>query len=161
MKFKWNVMRNPAVAALAVAGCQKDGAPDRPKSVPPDAVWAGGADGGAWIHCAAVRQGKPGRFFCKLFDDQAGKAWASGRFLLEATGSQGPAAALAAAATMTVDDLRDRYDAFDGERILLDGGFALVPDGTITYPIDDRSGKKIRFDRGRRLDETEYKRQTF
>lgn len=45
--------------------------PSRPQGVPEGAAWAGGPDGGVWIHCASARD--PGSTaVCAVFADSTG-----------------------------------------------------------------------------------------
>lgn len=48
--------------------------PERPSSVPHTAVWAGGADGGAWIECSVDREKNAN--WCTVWNDQTGEVWA-------------------------------------------------------------------------------------
>jgi hypothetical protein len=80
-------------------------APARPPTVPADAVWAGGPDGGAWIRC----EKRPADYLCAVYDDSIGAQWARGRFVLQGGPSTGPGGSL-------------EFSGFDGESIhLLDG----------------------------------------
>jgi hypothetical protein len=80
--------------------------------VPAEAVWAGGADGGAWIHC--TEEGTGNRNSCVVFDDITGRVLVRGDFVLKGMQHGVP-----------VRDLR--YGGFDGQDILLMDGRSLTP----------------------------------
>jgi hypothetical protein len=92
--------------------------PPRPASVPVDAVWAGGPDGGAFISCLAVGREPANTFECAVFGDQAGEEVVRGRFVTRPTFH------------VSLAELRRSYAAFDGSLILLANGAALAPDTT-------------------------------
>jgi hypothetical protein len=85
--------------------------PKRPGSVPAEAVWAGGADGGAWILCKEDRS----KNLCSIYNESSGDLWVRGYFVLEGK-------------TQGVPNTELRYDFFDGERIGLYDGRVLVRD---------------------------------
>ena len=61
-----------------LAGCHTPVVvPPRPASVPAEAVWAGGADGGAWIGCA-LPLGRATNT-CTVWDDD-GRHWLTAKF---------------------------------------------------------------------------------
>jgi hypothetical protein len=92
--------------------------PPRPVGVPVDAVWAGGADGGAFIRCVAVGQERANTFECVVFGDRDGEVVGRGRFVTRPTFH------------VSLAELRRSYAAFDGSLILLANGVALAPDTT-------------------------------
>ena len=99
--------------AVFVGACAGPTAPPRAQGVPLSAVWAGGVDGGAWIDC---RKGEgDGLFRCEVYDDFTAARVAEGLFRLEGVAADGSSATL-------------RYSAFDGTRILLQGGGSLKPE---------------------------------
>lgn len=101
-------------------------APPKPPSVPASAVWAGGADGGAWIDCTAMSSKR--RYKCSVWND-FGDPWIrSGDYLL------GSAASL-------------DFEAFNGEFFFVRGG-RLDPDGWVRYPIDAVNEKRSFYRRG-------------
>jgi hypothetical protein len=83
----------------------------RPKSVPENAAWAGGPEGGAYIDCYYNKL--TGFDECTTYNDWTGDAIVSGSFVLDGQ-SRGA----------TPPELR--YSWFDGERIGLD---MHTPDG--------------------------------
>jgi hypothetical protein len=96
---------------LSLAACNTPVVPPaRHANVPPDAVWSGGADGGAWIAC----KGPVGtEYDCTVFDDFTGDLRAAARFTYVGLGSP-PAA-------QSLD-----FSGFDGDTIHLKHGRALV-----------------------------------
>jgi hypothetical protein len=85
----------------------------RPDGVPPNAVWAGGVDGGNWITCSA----NAGNGFnqCIVYHDFTGEVRLSGEFALEALGR--PA---------TRDELDFRYADILDRSIYLENNKKLV-----------------------------------
>lgn len=98
-------------AALLVACTSEVEPPKRLANIPPEAVWVGGADGGAWILCKEDR----GRNFCTIYNDTNGEVWVSDYFVLEVSGR-------------SVSEQELHYDFFDGERIRLSDGRVLRSD---------------------------------
>jgi hypothetical protein len=92
--------------------------PPRPATVPADAVWAGGPDGGAFISCLAVGREPANTFECVVFGDRDGEVLGRGRFVTRPTFQ------------VSLAELRRSYTAFDGSSILLANGAALAPDTT-------------------------------
>lgn len=66
-------MRTLSLLTLLVA-CSCTVPPDRPTSVPADAVWAGGSDGGAWIDCGMSTKEPLTTFWCSVFHEN-GDVW--------------------------------------------------------------------------------------
>lgn len=95
--------------------------PERPAGVPPDAVWAGGVDGGDFFRCRPERT----RYRCAVYDDHTGDLLAEGAFVLEDEPGGVSKAAL-------------QFDSFDGYTIYLRGNRILAPvKGQVKYPFDD------------------------
>ncbi len=89
-----------ALVMLLCAGCKPVPAvPERPASVAPAAVWAGGADGGAWIACDPALR-------CTVWHEDGALAQ-RGSFVGQA----------------------GRPIAWTGHSLLLFGGGELLPDG--------------------------------
>lgn len=121
-------------------GCEaRVAVPERPAIVPPSAVWAGGADGGAWIDCRPISST---RFACTIFNDQSGATWARGEYLLSGRPSASEQSSL-------------RYVSFDGVEIHLADEQSLIPDGWIEFPFSDGGGKRQRFEVGKPVSEEE------
>ena len=85
--------------------------PVRPTSVPPSAVWTGGADGGAFIDCRVRRDGLDD---CTVYNDGTGDVWMKGTFELKGS-------------VRGATDSELRYSFADGEGIGLTGGGYLIP----------------------------------
>jgi hypothetical protein len=101
-----------AGVVLVTAACKSEVVPPaRPRGVDAKAVWAGGADGGAWILCSKGAA-STGRYRCTVWDDPTGEVIARGEFVM--AGGR--------------DDGRDLdFNAFDGTNIHLVGGRWLEP----------------------------------
>ena len=85
-------------------------APERPASVPPDAVWVGGSEGGAFLR---LRASGLGEFQGEVFDEVTGRPMASGRFVLKGA---------------PLDEVKAQdASGWDGRRILLRSGGWLEP----------------------------------
>ncbi|HME57183.1 MAG TPA: hypothetical protein VKF63_02520 [Terracidiphilus sp.] len=77
----------------------------RPKSLPENAAWVGGPDGGAYIDCYYNKL--TDRDDCTVYNDGTGEIWASGSFILEGQNRGAKPSEL-------------RYSGFDGNHIFLD-----------------------------------------
>ena len=71
------------VAMLDLLGCHKPASLEpkiRPANVPQDAIWAGGADGGAYVRCGVdiSRKVNP----CTVWNDYTGNIVESGDYIL-------------------------------------------------------------------------------
>jgi hypothetical protein len=104
LMMRWKIS---AAFLLSGFGCYTEPSPpQRPKTVPADAVWAGGPDGGRFIRCDILAEAND----CVVHNDSTGDVEMSGKFVLSDT--RKPA---------TREELR--YDGSpDGERIFLKGG---------------------------------------
>lgn len=103
-----------AVLVLSIGiylGCTQPGH-TRPTGVPPEAVWAGGVDGGNWITCTAEDHDFN---YCVVYHDFTGDVRLSGSFHLE---DQHRAA--------TRDELTFLYADIGLNSIHLEGGGKLV-----------------------------------
>src|SRR5262245_2032761 len=81
------------LACVAMSACSGDSmAPERPKSVPNAAVWAGGSKGGAWIACAADPTQKTN--VCTVYYETSGAVWKTGEFVLRGEGRAATASEL-------------------------------------------------------------------
>ena len=83
--------------------------PKRPVAAPREAVWVGGADGGAFVKCSVVQE----RTYrvCSIYDDHGGGLLAQGRFVV--SHEHGGA-------------LDGTLLGWDGSLLLLVGGGALI-----------------------------------
>lgn len=106
-----------------ITACQRPVVPPaRHAGVPPEAVWTGGVDGGAWVACKGPFSTE---YDCKVFHDHTGEVVASGRFTFVGPGSPPDARLL-------------EFNGFDGDAIHLNSGRSLtsrrLPAATITPP---------------------------
>lgn len=101
----------PLLLAVLFGACDSGvHPPQRLASIPPEAVWVGGADGGAWIWCK-----KDGtRNFCTVYNEYTGEIWTSGHFVVKGKGRGDSSEEL-------------KYDYFDGKQIGLTDGRVLAP----------------------------------
>lgn len=135
-----------AVMCASLAACDHESsARSRPSTVPATAVWAGGADGGAWITCMPLDR-KPYRYRCFTYNDQSGSIWAEGEYVLRS--AQWNEKTKGASFSPVADvPTQLKYTSFDGEIIRLAHPLVLVPDGWIKYPLA-KGGKKQLFELG-------------
>ena len=101
-----------ALAVTLVACGHRD--PGRPPSVPPDALWVGGADGGAWIACRRSAPSR-GEYHCRVYLE-SGLPEFEGEFVC-----RGPQRACDLDVTR-----QDEYEAWDGHDILMHRGATLA-----------------------------------
>jgi hypothetical protein len=103
------LLATAASIAIGLACRSASGPPRRATGVPAAAVWAGGADGGAWILC------QPGGVSndCEVYDED-GSLMLRGQFIV-------------AGAHRAASRAELRYTACDGERIFLANGSVLEP----------------------------------
>lgn len=101
----------PLLMACLLAACDSGiNPPERLPSIPVEAVWVGGADGGAWIRCK-----EDGVLnFCTVYNEHTGEVWADGRFVVKGQ-------------TQGVPSEELKYDYFDGQHIGLIDGRLLEP----------------------------------
>ncbi|NOY84567.1 MAG: hypothetical protein GXO96_07075 [Nitrospirae bacterium] len=97
---------------LFLVACTSNNAtPPRPKSVPNDAMWIGGVDGGAWILLKKNQSDPEYIYRAEVYGDQAGNQWYIGR--LEVIPNSQPSVPLGRAGA---------YGVWDGDRLLLEDG---------------------------------------
>lgn len=136
-------MKRPLALGIALAAiyCGHSD-PARPATVPAEATWAGGVDGGAWIQCG-VRYKEPATVYeCSIYSEGRGDLNTKGRFVFvrcDPNGRCTPGISLMR---------RPRFEAFDGVRLYLASEEFLVPDGEIDYPFGDRHGKRVTYKMG-------------
>jgi hypothetical protein len=92
-------------------GC-KQHAHAKPEGVPSSAVWAGGADGGAFFDCAPSQKNEPN--VCTVYHDSTGAIYMKGKFVLQGQGRGAKA-----------DELK--YNSADGNKIYLEHNLVLSP----------------------------------
>ena len=97
------------VICLLYAGCYRQYPPERPKSVPAEAVWAGGIDGGGWVVCSTSSSEYNE---CTIFDEGGGSQ-GPGRYVLKSSGRAARS-----------DELK--YTYLTGKAIGLQGGLELT-----------------------------------
>jgi hypothetical protein len=97
---------------VTLSGC-KPSEPARPTGVPRSAIWAGGADGGAFFLCSPSTANEANA--CTVYNDSTGDVYMSGNYLLKdkQRGAR-------------VDELH--YSAADGDRIYLEHNLILIAD---------------------------------
>ena len=137
---------------LAVfSACAVDRGPDRPASVPTEAAWASGPDGGAWVDCEYKFKEPYTGYGCQIYN-RVGGSQASGTFTLARRNGERFEPVPGPFGDVALDDL----DAYDGEKILVSFRYRLLPDGWIDYPSGDGHGKRIEYALGERRNEVEY-----
>lgn len=100
-----------AAALILLLACHGEvQAPERPATVPADALWVGSSEGGAFLR---LRASGLGEFQGEVYDDVTGKSLASGRFVLKGA---------------PLDEVKVQdASGWDGHRILLRSGGWLEP----------------------------------
>ncbi len=97
---------------LILAACPThESMPARPESVPEEAMWIGGIDGGAWVVLTKPAHEPDHIYHAEVYGDQAGDPWYIGR--LEVIPSTQPNVPL---------DQPDAYGVWDGDQLLLQDG---------------------------------------
>ena len=97
-------MSKPLLLFFGLVACGPVQPPERPAAVPTTAVWAGGRDGGSWIDCDPLGDG---RYYCTNYHDGGGAVWDEGVYeYVNTRRSTGPPDSL-------------RYSHFNGIAILL------------------------------------------
>ena len=126
--------------------------PERKPGIPPEAVWAGGIDGGEWILC--VPAAPASRYGCRIYNDYTGTLEASGDFVLRRNvGDNAVSEGQLAEVAEGPRGLHYRY--FDGVAIYLEDNAVLLPDGIIDYPFGGGGGKRARFREGIEIGQAE------
>ena len=73
-----------AVVAVAVSCGYRKVPPDRPTNVPAQAVWAGGLDGGSFVHCEVDSSRDVNK--CTVYNEDTGQVMEQGDFRLKTEG---------------------------------------------------------------------------
>ena len=97
----------------------------KPDNVPNGAVWDGGADGGNWIYCTAVKD-SVNIFKCTEYNDYNGEILYEGKFKLEGE-------------TTSLLELRNLLGIYSGDYIYLKDGrkmITLIPIDSINTKFD-------------------------
>jgi hypothetical protein len=127
--------------------------PERKAGTPKDAVWAGGVDGGSWILC---NKQDGIEYSCSIYNDFTGELIATGVYLHRKVSFDNKTKSVVIESLQHEGELPS-YCFFDGRFIHLKNGEALVPDGVIMWPFDDKHGEKIFYKNGVEIrDEIEY-----
>ena len=146
-------MRTPFLICilLGLVGCSGSPDPARPNSLPSTAVWAGGADGGAWIDCHPIAKEPHAEYECTTYQE-SGVIWSSGHFIVAERRDnryEYPAA-------VVFPQAPSRYEWYDGRQICVQEGRFLVPRGWIEYPFGDGHGKRERYEHGEVVESTDF-----
>lgn len=97
---------------LLFAACSSQSStPARPDSVPKDAMWVGGIDGGAWVLLKNKQSNPEYIYYAEIYGDQAGDRWYIGKLEVEPHSS----------ATVPLDN-PDAFGVWDGDNLLLKDG---------------------------------------
>lgn len=143
-----------SLLAILMACTEQMNQPERPRKVPNTALWAGGADGGAWFLCKDVID-KPLHYDCTIYNDFTGDIGSQGRFILRGYTWNEEKKRATYHVVEPLKELSFRF--YDGEKIYLNESRILLPDGVIDYPFGDGNGKKRRYELGELVGtETEY-----
>ncbi|OMH38879.1 hypothetical protein [Motiliproteus sp. MSK22-1] len=88
--------------------------PNRPNSVPDNAMWLGGTDGGAWVVLSKLKDDPSSIYRAEVYGDHAGEKWYIGRLKIEPdTG-----------ADIKLDNPKI-FGVWDGDNLLLNDGRVL------------------------------------
>ncbi len=142
MKNLYPILIAVGLTAILLPGAVAS-APARPEIVPKEAVWAGGADGGAWILCDRISKEPWGPVFqCMIYDDYAGSVLARGLYVISRR-QKGKFQ------RVQRFEGQPRYNFFDGHLLGLEGDkLFMVPHGVIEYPFPGGGGKRITYHNG-------------
>ena len=129
------------IAACSIIACSNEQESfDRPSNIPPKAVPAIGADGGAWANCLYI---EPPHVQCEIFFASTGDVWARGTYLLE-TGDE----LSQIRSAEHLDQLMTGFSLFNGHTIQLSDSNRLIPDGIIDSPFANGGGKSTEYSKG-------------
>jgi hypothetical protein len=104
---------------LMGSGCKvsKVQAPQRPDSVPKDAFWSGGPDGGSWFRCDSF-QIDSGLYWLSIYNEGDGQIWEKGPFVLKGK-------------PISPDSLGRVIAGYDGDRVHLVDHRFMVPGDSV------------------------------
>jgi hypothetical protein len=142
MKNLYSILTVIGLTAVLLSGAIAS-TPARPATVPQQAVWAGGADGGSWILCDRISKEPWGPVFqCTIYDDYSGSVVARGGLYVVSKKQNGKFQRVE-----RFDGL-PRYSFYDGYMLGLEGNsLFLVPHGVVEYPFPNNDGgKRITYD---------------
>ena len=107
-RIKWILV----VLAIMVVSCSSQTQePARPATVPNEAMWIGGVDGGAWVLLRKQENQPEYYYYAEIYGDQAGDPWYIGR--LEVVPHSRPEVPLGNPGA---------YGVWDGDNLLLEDG---------------------------------------
>lgn len=109
-----NSMLFVALLFSMLACSQASSPPSRPNTVPQQAMWIGGLDGGAWVVVSKPADQPPHIYYGEIYGDQAGDKWYVGR--LELQPANGPVLDM---------DNPETFSVWDGDNLLLKDGRVL------------------------------------
>jgi hypothetical protein len=153
MRLNRDLIRLLCVLALTAA-CHQ-GPPARPAAVPADAIWIGGAKGGAWIRCGDLMKEPQTGYSCTTYHE-SGDVWTNGEYLLATWLWDRDAHAPRFEPRVDPFASRPSYESFDGHIVYLHGNAVLVPHGWIDLPASKDHGKRVKYDRGKEVEESSY-----
>jgi hypothetical protein len=112
------------VSALIASGCKPavTKAPPRPNSIPKDAVWRGGPDGGSWFKCDSAKADSS-FYWMSVYFESDGEVWVRGSFSLEGT-------------WILPESLAQRISCYDGTSIFLMDGRWLKPQNVVEPDVN-------------------------
>ena len=126
-----------------------------PDGVPAEASVADSPHGDVWLVCAE-KGSAPDRFECSVYIGSSSELWSTGEYVMRRVEGSGQKRVFLPVAIrpVTLD-----YESWDREVIRLADGLALVPDGLIDFPVDDKIGIKQLYVEGEEVGEpTPYER---
>ncbi len=141
------------VTTLLMANCgNRTVVRNRPSSLPTEALWSDGSDGGAWIDCRFTTKEPYVGYDCAVFHDD-GKPWADGPFALAEIGRDQK---INHHLPVFAGGVLSSFNFYDGERIYLSGERVLVPHGEVTYSTGKSHGVRIQYEFGQRTLEATF-----
>lgn len=103
------------ILLLCLSSCmeieRKGFSPNRLKTIPKEAFWVGGPDGGNWYEIKSINAHRNMASII-LYNDQTGEIILSKRFMMVCMQDN----------QHFIDDLEHQIDSFDGEKIILKNG---------------------------------------
>lgn len=121
--FVWLIFLG-GVLLLLFSSCSVS-PPPRAKGIPSEAVWAGGADGGAWILCKQHDQQKD-EYCCQVFNESTGEILANGQYTLRKSIWHSDQQKATYHIVQPIPQELD-YSGFDGNLIFLKNSLVMVP----------------------------------
>ena len=144
------------LGVLALTAACHQGPPARPAAVPADAIWLGGAKGGAWIRCEELTKEPQTGYSCTTYHETSGDVWTQGEYRLATWLWDNAAHAPRFEPRVDSSASKPRYESFDGHIVYLHGYAVLVPHGWIDFPSSSDHGKRVKYDWGKPVEEISY-----